>query len=198
MANRITIPNRFASKRTLSTSTTAVDSVFLPVRNAQPVVRTLSILPTHASDAQKVFIPKKAYRTTIADTALTAIATSLLLKVDVAAGHVIKGHTLTTNDFLLIQTSAGLALKAMSAVADVSASLWCDVTIVATGKALAVGYPVWVVRAVDIWSYTSGGTSRVTFADLLAGDPGCPIVVRSTSNGSNNCDVLTTVEYVEP
>jgi len=128
--------------------------------------------------------------------ALTAVATALYLPVDTAGGHVCRGHTLSTDDFVLIPTSTGLAIRAITNVADDAGEDYCHVTIAATGLALLISTKVFVVRAADVFDLTVGNTS-ITRDDLFAGFAGCPIVVSATSGDATDTSALVNMELRE-
>lgn len=187
---------KFVTQIIKSTSTTEVVGVFSAIPGFQAVVRSLSILPTHAADSQKFYIAKAEYEGRV-NGGGTNSTTTIYLPVDVAGGHVFKGHTLTTSDYVLVADSGGLKLRVIASVVDDSAKLYCHITVAALASAPAAGQKIWIVRAADIDTYVSGGTSRVEFTDRVAGNVGAPLAISCTSNGSNNNIATANVEYVE-
>jgi hypothetical protein len=180
-----------------STSTTRVLDVAAPQVGLQPIIRQLTNLPSHASDNFDVFLARPEYVTKATrNTTPTQTATHIFIDVDVAAGHVVGGHTLTTSDYLIIATPSGYLVRVISAIADVSAKTYCDVTIPTITTAAVAGAQVFVVRAADITNFVSGGTTRVQLDYPYAGYTGCPLAIGATSNGSNNQTVAATVMYV--
>jgi hypothetical protein len=188
---------KWLSQRVKSTSTTEVFSYFPAQPNKQAVVRRMQNLPTHASDTLNFYVPKADFATIVTrDTTPTQSTTHLYVDVDVAGGHVIKGHTLVATDFLIACTGTGPTLINITTVTDVASATYCDLTVPTLGAACIAGDKVYVVRAADVTAYASGGTSLVTYQDWIAGNIGLPLVVGSLSAGSNDQISTITVEYV--
>jgi hypothetical protein len=116
--------------------------------------------------------------------------------VDVAAGHVFKGHTLTTNDKLLVMTSTGWKLVAISVVTDVAAEKYCTVTIAALGCDIAASTKSYIVRAADqIAGIPAVGAGSATVEDLLSGDSGTPVIMEVVATANKTMLGCAFVEY---
>lgn len=189
--------SKWLSQRIKSTSTTELFSYFPAQPNKQPVVRRLTSLPAAAADTIRFFIAQAQFATIVTrSTTPTQSTTHLFVDVDVASGHVIKGHTLTSNDFLVAVTGTGPILIDITTVTDVSGKTYVDLTVPTLGAACVAGDKVYVVRAADVTSYANGGTSMYTYQDFIAGNIGMPLVIGQASAGSNDCSSTFTVEYV--
>ncbi len=176
-----------------ATSTTEVFVVAAARMGRQIVIRALEATGAHASSLLKVYIPKADYLVELADD-LASNGTGAKFASASESAASINGHTLTTSDFLLIETSAGLAIKAISGVS--TTNYVTTATIVATGKALAAGSKCWIVRAADVKSLTVGSGS-ISKLNLFAGEVGQPFVLSAKSGDATNTDVAATGEWVE-
>lgn len=185
-------------KKTLHIQSTAAALVYgyLDQRfGYQMHVYNITNTPTNAADNFKIFLPNPAFWTTVA-VLYEDDDTTIKVAVDVAAGHIVKGHTVTQDtDFLLAMTSAGVELRVITTVADDAGEDYCTLTIAELDMDLPVGTKVWIVRPADILAYVSGGTAVVTLADFCDGHPNMPICVSAISAGDNNQDVSVSVEY---
>lgn len=186
--------NKWLTQVVKATSTTEVPSYWRRYHGKQPVIRTIEAVGAHASSKLSFYVPKKEFEVPLA-AAVTAVATTVKVPVDTAGGHVVRGHTLTTSDFLLIPTSSGLAVRAISNVADNAGEDYCTATIVATGKALTIYTKVFVVRATDVFSLTVGN-GTASKKDFIAGNAGCPLVVSATSGDATDTVAGVSVEYL--
>jgi len=125
-----------------------------------------------------------------------AAATTVRIPVDVAAGHVFKGHTLTTNDKLLVMTSTGWKLVAISVVTDVAGQMYCTVTISALGCDIAASTKSYIVRAADqIAGIPAVGAGSASVEDLLSGDSGTPLVMELVATSNKQILGCAFVEY---
>lgn len=205
------------TKRSQSTtSTTRVDAVFPEKGKRQPILRVLRSIGTASGDTVTAAIPKSEYKVplSVAVDFTTPGTTDLYVyvPVDVTAGHIVRGHTVTSSDFLLVPTRGpysagppvsygkflGWTLKPITVVTDVAGNDYCKLTFVGgVGYAFPVGTQVFIVRAADVITLIghtgAGSVERLNYA---AGEPGCPLVVSSVSFGSNNCTNMMTVQYV--
>lgn len=180
-----------------SVSTTEVNDIAPAQKGLQPVILNLFDLPTHAADNINVYLPRPEFVTKATrDTTPTQSATHLFVDVDVTAGHVVGGYTLTTNDYVIVANGTQLVLRKIAGVADVSSKGYCDITVASMSTAAAAGNVVWVVRAADIMNYVSGGTALVNLKLPYAGYTDCPLAIGAVSNGSNNQTVSAVVGYV--
>jgi len=186
---------RYLTEIVKATSTTEVLQTIERLFHRQIVVKNLEATGAHANSKLSFYVPRPEFEVKLqAD--ITAVATTLTVPVDTAGGHVVRGHTMTTNDFLLISTSSGLAIKAISNVADNAGEDYCTLTIVATGKALSEDTKLFVVRAADVFDLTVGNAS-IAKTEVCAGFAGCPLVISATSGDATDTVALVTMELIE-
>ena len=91
----------------VATSATAVQAVIPEFQKSKAVIRRFSALGNDAACAVNFYVPKvsRAFRLPVA---LEAAGTAVRVPVDVAGGHVFKGHTLASTDLLCLLTSTGM------------------------------------------------------------------------------------------
>ena len=120
----------------VAASATAVPVVVPEFQKAKAVIRRFSALGNDAACAVKFYVPKVS-RSFLLIEALAAAGTAVKIPVDVAAGHVFKGHTLASSDLLLLLTPGGWKV-ASATYADVTGQMYCTATITAGTSAVRV------------------------------------------------------------
>ena len=178
-----------------ATSATAVHVVISEYQKSKAVVRRFSAIGTDAACVANWWVPRAALTFGLLQNVLAA-ATTVRIPVDVAAGHVFKGHTLTTNDKLLVMTSTGWRLVAISVVTDVVGQMYCTVTISALGCDIAAGTKSYIVRAADqIAGIPAVGAGSASVEDLLSGDSGTPLLMELVATSNKQILGCAFVEY---
>ena len=115
----------------VATSATVVQAVIPEYQKSKAVIRRFSALGNDAACACNFYVPKacRGFRLPVA---LATAGTTLRIPVDVAGGHVFKGHTLASTDLLCLLTPTGW--KVVSATyADNAGQTYCTATITAVG-----------------------------------------------------------------
>lgn len=177
------------------TGTTAVQVVIPEFQRAKAVVRRFSAVGNDAASAVKWYIPRAGFEFRLVE-ALGAAGTSVKVPVDVAGGHVFHGHTLTNTSKLMLLTSAGWQLVAVSAVADVADKPYCTATITAVGVAIPSNTRAYVVRPGDaIDGLPAIGAASVTVEDFISGDAGAPVLFELVSAANKTTIAGALVEY---
>ena len=189
--------SKWSTKIWQATTTTEVRDSFPRFHDTQPIVRNLNATGNNASSKITFYVPKSEFKVGLA-AALASDGVSAYLPVDVEAGHIINGHTLTTSDYLAIATSTGVDVREITGVSDDAGEDYCHATIAATGKTLLINTDVWVVRATDIIDLTVGNASIEKDFSWVAGNYACPLVVGATSGDATDTRVKVTVQYKAP
>lgn len=180
----------------VATSATAVPVVIPEFQKAKAVIRRFSALGNDTACAVKFYIPKVTRQFLLLE-ALGAAGTSVKIPVDVAGGHVFRGHTLATTDKLLVLTVTGWKVVAISAVTDVAGASYCTVTITALGEAVPANTKTYVVvPATDIVDGLPAiGAAAVTVEDFISGDSGAPVVFEINAAADKSIVAAAFVEY---
>ncbi len=175
--------------------TTPVYAVIPEFHKAKAAVRRFSGLGDDAASAVTWYRPRATMTIKLLE-ALAANGTTVKVPVDVAGGHVVKGHTLTTSDKLLLLTGTGWKVVAISAVADVSEAGYCAATISAVGAVIPANTQAYVVRAADIVAGLPAiGSGSVVVDDFICGDLGAPLVFSVVSASGKTTAAAAFVEY---
>ena len=176
-----------------TTDTTEAASIQEPLRGKHPFIRFVRATGGHASSKYTLYTVRKQYEGFISETGTTTNA-NIYLDADVSAGHVFNGHTMTTNDYLILQSSTGLALRKVASVTDDAAAML--LTVATVTNAPDQKGPLWVVRAADIYDVTIGNASVATEA-LSAQDAGTPVCIGVTSGDTTDVTGVVTIEYFD-
>lgn len=195
MGNEQGRPSKWKQYIFKAVSTTEVTQVIELMFGRQAVVRLLDATGAHASSKITMYVPLDYMAIRLSEDA-TSTATSLYLDVDTAAGHVVRGHTLTTNDFILVQSSTGLALRQFTAVTDDAGEDYCHVTVDTLTNAPEEGSKVWIIRAADVVDLTVGAAS-ITRENLVSAPNSVPFVISATSGDATDTTVSANVEYID-
>ena len=178
----------------VATSATAVQAVIPEYQKSKAVIRRFSALGNDAACACNFYIPKacRAFRLPVA---LATAGTTLRIPVDVAGGHVFKGHTLGSTDLLCLLTPTGW--KVVSATyADNAQQTYCTATITAVGAIPANTVCYVVVPATDkIAGVPVIGAAQVSVEDLLSGDTGVPVIFDIVATSAKVTTAAALVEY---
>lgn len=178
----------------VATSATAVQAVIPEFQKSKAVIRRFSALGNDAACACNFYIPKvsRGFRLPVA---LAANGTALRVPVDVAGGHVFKGHSLASTDLLCLLTPTGW--KIVSATyADVTGQSYCTATITAVGAIPANTVCYVVVPATDrLAGVPVIGDAQVSVEDLLSGDTGVPVVFDIVATSAKVTAAAALVEY---
>ena len=180
-----------------ATSTTETFSSVSGLPNKRIAIQRLRATGLHANSAVKLY-QTQAHLGVRLPAAVTAVDTTVKVPVDAAGGHIVKGHTLTSSDFLLIPVTAkypSYSIKAISKVADNAGEMYCTATIVATGLALDANTPVWVVRAADVETITVGAASIDKEGPVSAIGVGCPFCMGVASGDATVTTAVAVIEY---
>lgn len=177
------------------TGATAVAVVIPEFQRAKAVVRRFSAVGNDAASAVTWYMPKAAFEFKLQE-GLAAAGTNVKIPVDVAAGHVFHGLTLSTASKLLLLTAAGWALVDISAVADVAGKMYCNATISAVGVVIPANTRAYVVRAADVVTGLPAiGNASTTVENFISGDPGAPVVFTIVSASGKTTVAAAFVEY---
>lgn len=183
---------------TTAANTTEVNAIAQAQRGRQPVIRRAILTAGHTGDSVVLYLPRPEFVTLVTrNTTPTQSATHLFVDVDVVAGHVIKGHTMTTSDYVIVANGTSLVLRKPSGVADVPSKLYCDLTVPTMSTAAVAGSKVWIVRAADIVSYTDGAAAAAVrnFEYFAAGNVDCPIAIGAISGSTTISKFTATIRY---
>ena len=180
----------------VATSATAVPVVIPEYQKAKAVIRRFSALGNDAACAVKFYVPKVT-RLFLLSEALAAAATSVKIPVDVAGGHVFRGHTLTTTDKLLVLLTSGWTLVTITAVTNVASADYCTATIDALGEVVPVNTKTYVlVPATDVVDGLPAiGNAAVTVEDFISGDSGAPLLYAINAAADKSTVAAAFVEY---
>jgi hypothetical protein len=181
-----------------NTATEQFAAACAPIPGYQPVVRALRVTGTDGACLVNAYCPKRQYMTKTYS-ALATPWTALIVELDKPAttdtGYV-GGHLLSTSDFVLIPTSTGLQIRAISAVAATATNMYETLTIAAATTNLPEHTPVYIVRAADVVTIDVD-SATITERDIVAGDPSMPLVLSAVAATSTK---LTSggacIEYV--
>ena len=178
----------------VATSATAVQAVIPEYQKSKAVIRRFSALGNDAACGCNFYVPK-ACRGFRLPAALAAAGTTLRIPVDVAGGHVFKGHTLASTDLLCLLTPSGW--KIVSATfADNAQQTYCTATITAVGAIPVNTVCYVVVPATDkIAGVPVIGAAQVSVEDLLSGDTGVPVVFDIVATSAKVTTAAALVEY---
>lgn len=177
------------------TGATPAAVVIPEYQKSKAVVRRFSAVGNDAGSLVKWYLPRAAFKFAMLE-ALASNGTALKVPVDAAGGHVFRGYTLTTGSKILLQTAAGWAFVAVSAVADVADKMYCTLTIGAPGAAIVANTGAYVVRPADlIHGLPAIGQAAVTVEDFVSGDPGAPVVFTIESASGKTTIAAALVEY---
>lgn len=178
----------------VATSATAVPVVVPEFQKAKAVIRRFSALGNDAACAVKFYVPKAA-RSFLLIEALATDGTAVKVPVDVAGGHVFKGHTLASTDLLLLLTPTGWKIASAS-FADNAGKLYCTATITAVGAIPAKTRAYILVPAHDVVDGLPAiGNAAVTVEDFISGDAGAPILFDLVATTSKAVTAAAFVEY---
>lgn len=178
----------------VATSGTAVPVVIPEFQKAKAVVRRFSALGNDAACAVKFYIPKAA-RSFLLLEALATAGTAVKIPVDVAGGHVFKGHTLAATDLLLLASPDGWKVASIS-VADNADKMYCTATITAVGAIPANTRAYVLVPAADVVDGLPAiGNAAVTVEDFICGDAGAPLLFSLVATTSKSVTGAALVEY---
>ena len=180
----------------VTNTATPAHFVISEYQKAKPVVRRFSAVGDDAACTVNWFLPRAGFTFGLLENLLAA-GTALKVPVDVAAGHVFKGHTLTTNDKVLVMAGGGWKMLSISNVAEVSGQMYCTLTVGAPGADIVANTKAYIVRAADkIAGIPVLGAAEVSVPDLLSGDSGAPIIMELVAATSNKTTVgCAFVEY---
>jgi len=187
-------------KKTFSVK--AVDTTEVPAYVAQkfgraPIFKLVRATGLHASSKLTFYLCEAAFKTNFAADA-TSVATTYYVPVDVAAGHVVNGHTLTTADYVLLPGADGWALRAVASVVDDAGQDYCHFTVATTsGKAVVTENPLYIIRSTMVHDLTVG-VATIEKTNWFACDVGVPIVVSATSGDATDTIATITVEFEDP
>lgn len=177
-----------------ATSGTAVPVLIPEYQKAKAVIRRFSALGNDAACAVKFYIPK-AVRSFRLLEALATAGTAVKIPVDVAGGHVFKGHTLAATDLLMLLTPTGWKVVTIS-VADAADKMYCTATITAVGAIPANTLAYVIVPATDVVDGLPAiGNAAVTVEDFICGDTGAPILFDLVATTSKAVTAAALVEY---
>ena len=178
----------------VATSATVVQAVIPEYQKSKAVIRRFSALGNDAACGCNFYIPKacRAFRLPVA---LGTSGTTLRIPVDVAGGHVFKGHTLASTDLLCLLTPTGW--KVVSATyADNSGQTYCTATITAVGAIPVNTVCYVVVPATDkIAGVPVIGAAQVSIEYLLSGDTGVPVIFDIVATSAKVTSAAALVEY---
>jgi len=178
----------------VATSATAVPVVVPEFQKAKAVIRRFSALGNDAACAVKFYVPKVS-RSFLLIEALAAAGTAVKIPVDVAAGHVFKGHTLASSDLLLLMSPAGWKV-ASATYADVTGQMYCTATITAVGAIPANTRAYVLVPATDVIDGLPAiGAAAVTVEDFISGDAGAPVLFDLVATAGKAVTGAALVEY---
>lgn len=178
----------------VATSATAVPVVIPEFQKAKAVIRRFSALGNDAACAVKFYVPK-ATRSFLLIEALATAGTAVKVPVDVAGGHVFKGHTLASTDLLLLLTPSGWKI-ASATFADKANEMYCTATISAVGAIPANTRAYILVPATDVIDGLPAiGNAAVTVEDFVSGDSGAPILFDLVATTSKAVTGAALVEY---
>jgi hypothetical protein len=180
----------------VATSATAVAVVIPEFQKAKAVVRRFSALGNDAACAVKFYVPKAARAFPLVEK-LTAAGTVVKVPVDVANGHVFKGHTLASTDKLLLLTSAGWVLVSATYANAGSGLMYCNATITAVGVDIPANTRAYVVvPATDVVDgLPTIGAAAVTCEDFICGDAGAPVLFEIVATSAKTTIAAALVEY---
>jgi hypothetical protein len=125
----------------------------------------------------------KAYRGRFNATANAAVSASATLVIDTDSAGKVGGAVLTTNDYVLVESAAnGWQLRSISNVGAVSSST-VSLTL---GSAItcAADDRVWVIRAADIASITTGTETVNGLYDAFVSYSGGPLALQLAATGT--------------
>lgn len=178
----------------VATSATAVPVVIPEFQKAKAVIRRFSALGNDAACAVKFYVPK-ATRSFLLIEALATAGTEVKVPVDVAGGHVFKGHKLASTDLLLLLTPSGWKI-ASATFADNADKLYCTATITAVGAIPANTRAYILVPATDVIDGLPAiGNAAVTVEDFVSGDAGAPILFDLVATTGKAVTGAALVEY---
>ncbi len=180
----------------VATSATAVAVVVPEFQKAKAVVRRFSALGNDAACAAKFYVPK-AGRTFAMVEKLLAAGTVVKVPVDVANGHVFKGHTLASTDKLLLLTGSGWVLVSATYANAGTGLMYCNATITAVGVDIPANTRAFVVVPAEdvIDGLPTIGSAAVTVEDFVCGDTGCPILFELVATSNKTTIAAALVEY---
>lgn len=178
----------------VATSATAVPVVIPEFQKAKAVIRRFSAVGDDAACAVKFYVPKAARAFQLIE-ALATAGTAVKVPVDVAGGHVFKGHTLAATDLLLLLTPTGWKI-ATATFADNADQLYCTATITAVGAIPAKTKAYILVPATDVIDTLPPiGNASTTVEDFIAGDTGAPVLFDLVATTSKKTIAAAHVEY---
>jgi len=180
----------------VTNTATPAQYIISEYQKAKPVVRRFSAIGDDAACKINWFLPRAAFSFGLLENLLAA-GTALKVPVDVVAGHVFKGHTITTNDKVLVMASRGWKMLSISVVTDVPPKMYCTLTVGAPGADISANTKAYIVRAADkIAGIPVLGASEASVPDLLSGDAGAPVVMELVAATSNKTTIgCAFVEY---
>ena len=185
----------YVTQHVQAVSTAEVREYIVENAGKQMVTHTFAATGNHAASSLNVYRPRNAYHVNIA-AAATSVATDYYLTADVSGGHLVNGHTVSTNDFVLLPGSSGWVLEDITAVTDDAATFYISVG-TTSGLALTTSHKCYIVRAADVVNYVIGNAA-VNWTDRrLAGDTGAPLVFSADSGDATDTDVTLTVQLLD-
>ncbi len=188
-------------KKTMSLLATATTTETFHYMNARfgraPSIKLIRATGGHGSSKMTHYIPEAAYYVPF-HIAATNSATTYYVAVDVAAGHVINGHTLTTSDFVLLPGSNGWQLQAVTSVTDDAGELHCHFAVGTTaGRAVTVRDKFYIIRAAMVLDLTIG-SATIEKTVWYTQDVNTPICISTTSGDATDVTGLVSIEFEDP
>lgn len=187
-------------KKTISVYTTDTTETFtyLNQRHGRaPVITLIRATAGHASSKLTHYIPEAAFKVKFAADA-TNVATTYYLVADVASGHLVNGHTVTTSDYILMPGSNGWVCKAITGVTDDTGYSYFHITVGTTsGRAVTTEESCYIIRSTMVHDLTVGSTS-IEKTEWFTQDVGTPVVFSATSGDTTDVTALVSVEFEDP
>lgn len=187
-------------KKTIPLYTTDTTETFTYLNSRfgrAPSIKLIRATGAHASSKMTHYIPEAAYRVPFA-AAASASATTYYVPVDVAAGHVVNGHTLTTSDFVLLPGSNGWLLQAVASVTDDAGEDYCHFGVGTTaGRAVTVHDYFYIIRSNMVHDLTIG-VATVEKTVWYTQDVGTPVCLSVTSGDTTDVTGVVSVEFEDP
>ena len=161
-------------------------AVFLPQDNGQIVCRSMWYTSAAAGTL-------KFYRARQSATANAAVSASTTLVVKTTVLGYVGGAVLTTNDFVLVESSAnGWQYRTIATVAGVSSSTVS--LILGSAITCAAGETIHIVRAADVVSATTGTETQRDLRYVFNGFLNRPVYVLLTAAGTDLLSIAVDYE----
>ena len=178
---------RIVKRDSFFASGDATAEMFVPQHNGQIVCRCMWYT---APDAGTIVI----YRASQTVTANAAVAASATLVVDTTALGYVGGAVLTTNDFLLVESSAsGWQYRSIGTVGTVSSSTVS--LILGATISCAAKENIHIVRAADVVTLDVAAATVKDLRYVWNGIPNEPVYLLMTATGENR--LSCAIDYEE-